>query len=128
MGSRPGACPHRLVAVAAVALAALAVSSSSAVAKGELVHWQGWDFYNAADAPVSVSFVWNAQYDGIHFPTKRTTVLEDQGAADGALLARRGARPASPATAGSRCRRTTPISSSRPRREIERRGSGRRSR
>ena len=65
-----------LVAGACLALAAFAVSSSSAIAKGELVHWQGWDFYNAPDAPVSVSFVWNAQYDGIDFPTKRTTVLE----------------------------------------------------
>ena len=26
--------------------------------------------------PVSVSFVWDAQYAGIHFPKKRTTVLE----------------------------------------------------
>jgi transglutaminase-like putative cysteine protease len=63
-----------VVAVGVLAVAAVAVSS--AVAKGELVNWQGWDFYNAPDASVSVSFVWNAQYDGIDFPRKRTTVLE----------------------------------------------------
>src|SRR5439155_1503836 len=28
------------------------------------------------ERPVSVSFVWNAHYGGIHFPRKRTTVLE----------------------------------------------------
>jgi transglutaminase-like putative cysteine protease len=52
------------------------VSSSSAVAKRELVHWQGWDFYDAPQAPVSVSYVWDAQYGGIRFPARRTTVLK----------------------------------------------------
>lgn len=63
-------------AVAALALAALVASSSPAVAKGELVAWQKWDFYTAPTPPVSVSYVWNAQYDGLHFPRRRTTVLE----------------------------------------------------
>ena len=39
-------------------------------------HWQRWDFYNAPQTPVSVSYVWNAQYGGITFAPKRTTVLE----------------------------------------------------
>ena len=56
-------------------------------------HWQGWDFYNAPDAPVSVSFVWNAQYDGIDFPREADDGARDQGAAHGALLAGRAARP-----------------------------------
>lgn len=63
-------------AAVVLALAAFVVSSSSAVAKGELVHWQSWDFYTAPAAPVSVSYVWNAQYEGLRFPSKRTTVLE----------------------------------------------------
>jgi transglutaminase-like putative cysteine protease len=62
--------------VAGLALAALAASASSAVAKGGLVHWQRWDFYNAPVPPVSVSYVWDAQYNGITFPKKRTRVLE----------------------------------------------------
>jgi transglutaminase-like putative cysteine protease len=68
----------RVVIPAAVglALAALVASTSSAVAKGGLVSWQRWDFYNAPQAAVSVAFVWDAQYAGIHFPRKRTTVLE----------------------------------------------------
>jgi len=60
----------------ALALAALVASSSSAVAKDELVRWQSWDFYTAPAAPVSVTYVWNAQYEGLRFPRKRTTVLE----------------------------------------------------
>lgn len=68
----------RAAVPAAVGLALLAfvASSSSAVAKGELVRWQSWDFYTAPTPPVSVSYVWNAQYDRLRFPRKRTTVLE----------------------------------------------------
>ena len=69
--------PRAAVPVAAaLVLAAVAASTSSAVAKGELVRWQGWDFYTAPEPPVSVSYVWNAQYGGLTFPRKRTTVLE----------------------------------------------------
>jgi transglutaminase-like putative cysteine protease len=65
-----------LPAAAVLVLVAAAASSSPAVAKQELVHWQGWDFYSAPQKPVSVSYVWNAQYGGITFARKRTTVLE----------------------------------------------------
>ena len=67
----------RVVIPAAVglAVAALVASTSSAVAKGGLVSWQHWNFV-AGQPAVSVGFVWNAQYAGIRFPTKRTTVLE----------------------------------------------------
>jgi transglutaminase-like putative cysteine protease len=63
-------------AAACLAVAAVLASTSSAVAKGGLVSWQRWDFYTAAQRPVSVQFVWNAQYSGIHFPRTRTEVLE----------------------------------------------------
>ena len=67
----------RVVIPAAVglAVAALVASTSSAVAKGGLVSWQHWDLV-AGQPAVGVGFVWNAQYAGIHFPSKRTTVLE----------------------------------------------------
>ncbi len=69
--------PRAVVPVAAaLALAAVTASASSAVAKGGLLSWQRWDFYNAPAQPVSVSYVWNAQYSGITFPKKRTRVLE----------------------------------------------------
>ena len=63
-------------AAVGLVLAAIVASSSSAVAKGGLLSWQRWDPYNAPQKPVSVSFVWNARYEGIRFPRKRTTVLE----------------------------------------------------
>src|SRR5205085_1696963 len=59
-----------------LALAALLASTSSAVAKGELVHWQRWDFFTHSSPPVSVAYAWNAQYEGLVFPRKRTVVLE----------------------------------------------------
>ena len=69
--------PRAVVPVAAaLALAALAASTPSAVAKGELVAWQQWNFAKTPQAPVSVSYVWDAQYGGLVFPRRRTTVLE----------------------------------------------------
>jgi transglutaminase-like putative cysteine protease len=65
-----------LPAVVLVAAVAIAVTASSAVAQGGLVKWQRWDFYNAPVQPVSVAFVWDANYSGISFPRKRTTVLQ----------------------------------------------------
>jgi transglutaminase-like putative cysteine protease len=60
---------------AAVVLAAFAASTSSAVASGQVLHWQGWDFYTKPPKPVSVAYVWNSNYGGLHFPKKVTTVL-----------------------------------------------------
>jgi len=65
-----------LPATAVLAFAAVAASASPAVAKGELVAWQHWDFYNPPVKPVSVAYVWNADYTGVHFPAKRTMVLQ----------------------------------------------------
>jgi protein-glutamine gamma-glutamyltransferase len=62
-------------AAAAVIVGALALSSSAAVAKPAFLHWQGWDFYNRPQKPVTVGYVWDARYDGISFPRKKTTVL-----------------------------------------------------
>jgi protein-glutamine gamma-glutamyltransferase len=59
----------------AVVLAAFAASTSSAVASGQVLHWQGWDFYTKPPKPVSVEYVWNSNFRGLHFPKKVTTVL-----------------------------------------------------
>jgi transglutaminase-like putative cysteine protease len=58
-----------------IALLAVAASTSAAVAKGGIVAWQRWNFHPGTP-PVSVQFVWDAQYSGLHWPRKRTTVLE----------------------------------------------------
>ena len=65
-----------LVAAATVVAGALALSSSPAVAKSAFLDWQHWDFYTRQQHAVSVRYVWDARYDGIHFPKKRTTVLK----------------------------------------------------
>jgi transglutaminase-like putative cysteine protease len=59
----------------AVVLCAVAASSSPAVAKSELLNWQGWDFYTKPQKPVTVSYVWRSSYFGVHFPKKVTTVM-----------------------------------------------------
>jgi protein-glutamine gamma-glutamyltransferase len=72
--------PSRLAlgAAAVVIFGAFALSSSAAVAKDAFLDWQHWDFYTRPQAPVSVRYVWDARYSGIHFPKKVTTVLSIQ--------------------------------------------------
>lgn len=54
---------------------AVVVSSTEAVAKTAFLSWQSWDPYDRPEDPVSVNYVWDANYRGIDFPAKRTTVL-----------------------------------------------------
>src|ERR671934_2796580 len=69
--------PSRLAVVASLVViaGAFALSSSAAVAKSEFLHWQRWDFYTRPAKPVSVRYVWDANYRGVRFPKKATTVL-----------------------------------------------------
>jgi hypothetical protein len=64
------------VAIAALVLLAAFASTSTAVAKGGFVQWNDWDFYDRPDDPVDVRYVWDANYDGISFPEKKTVVLK----------------------------------------------------
>jgi transglutaminase-like putative cysteine protease len=64
-----------LVASASVLVGALLLSSSPAVAKTAFLNWEQWDFYTRPQNPVSVQYVWDANYTGVHFPKKKTTVL-----------------------------------------------------
>jgi transglutaminase-like putative cysteine protease len=64
-----------LVAGAAVVFGALALSSSAAVAKDAFLNWEQWDFYTRPQKPVSVRYVWDANYNGVRFPKKQTAVL-----------------------------------------------------
>jgi transglutaminase-like putative cysteine protease len=60
---------------AGVAVAALVAVSSPSIAKGAFLDWQNWEPYKRDAKAVSVQYVWDADYDGIEFPTKPTTVL-----------------------------------------------------
>ncbi len=78
---------------AAVLLAAVIAVSSPAVAKGSFLNWQTWEPYTRPDTAVGVSYVWDANYDGIKFPKTPTTVLTIKAPTDtGHVLARHDAR------------------------------------
>jgi protein-glutamine gamma-glutamyltransferase len=71
--SRPAT---QIGAGALVLVLALGLSASTATGKSQFVNWENWDFYNQPDDPVTVSYVWRANYDGVTFPNKRTRVLK----------------------------------------------------
>jgi hypothetical protein len=66
-------------ATAVVAVAAVAVGSATAARHG-LVKWQSWNLAHVAIGPTDVGFVWNAQYGGLKFSGRPTTVLQVQSA------------------------------------------------
>ena len=100
---RPGPLKLRsqVLTGAAVVVLALTLSASGAVAKSQFVDWQSWDFYNKPDAPVGVSYVWRADYDGVKFPNKRTRVLQVRGSSRRATGGPRRSTP-SPKTTGTK--------------------------
>ena len=65
-----------LVPAAVVVLAAIAASSSPALAKAEFLRWQKWDFYTRPDTSVGVRYVWDSTYTGFRYPKKQTVVLK----------------------------------------------------
>jgi transglutaminase-like putative cysteine protease len=72
-----------VLAGGAVVLAAVVVSTSPSVARGEFVEgWRTWDVSRADQRALQVGFVWNADYSGIRFPREPTVALtieaEDQ--------------------------------------------------
>jgi transglutaminase-like putative cysteine protease len=74
---RPGPRPAAQATLVGggVLLAALVAVSSPAVAKGGFLDWEQWEPYTRPQNPVSVSYIWDADYDGITFPKRATTVL-----------------------------------------------------
>ena len=64
-----------LAAGLVVVVAALGLSSSAAIAKDGVLSWERWDPYRGPGKPVGVDYVWDANYGGIDFPEKPTTVL-----------------------------------------------------
>jgi transglutaminase-like putative cysteine protease len=63
-----------LAAGTVLVLAAAGASTSAALAKDGVLAWERWDVGSTRD-PVSVSYVWDANYGGIQFPKRKTTVL-----------------------------------------------------
>jgi transglutaminase-like putative cysteine protease len=67
--------PPQVLTGTALVIAALILSSSSSVAKGQFLSWQSWDLYSKPGKRVSVSYVWRSNYNGIRFPTEKTRVF-----------------------------------------------------
>ena len=67
--------PPQILAGTGLVVLALIASSSGAVAKTQFLSWQNWDLYNKPGKPVSVEYIWRANYNGIKFPKKRTRVF-----------------------------------------------------
>jgi transglutaminase-like putative cysteine protease len=64
-----------LLAGVLVVVAAVVASTSPSVARGEFIDgWRTWDVTTGGRS-VDVRYVWNANYNGIRFPRKPTTVL-----------------------------------------------------
>lgn len=65
-----------LLAGGAIVVAALVLSTSPSVARGEFVDgWRTWDVSGGGGPSLGVEYVWNANYAGIRFPDTPTTVL-----------------------------------------------------
>jgi transglutaminase-like putative cysteine protease len=65
-----------LVAGGVIVGAALVLSTSPAVARGEFVDgWRTWDVTRGGGPSLGVEYVWNSNYAGIKFPDTPTTVL-----------------------------------------------------
>jgi protein-glutamine gamma-glutamyltransferase len=67
--------PPQVLTGTAILVLALILSSSGSVAKGQFLGWQDWDLYNKPGKPLSVEYVWKANYEGITFPKERTRVF-----------------------------------------------------
>jgi transglutaminase-like putative cysteine protease len=74
---RPGArrAPPQILAGTGIVILALILSSSGAVAKSQFLGWQNWNLSTKAGKRVGVEYVWKSNYNGIHFPRKRTQVF-----------------------------------------------------
>jgi len=68
-----------LVAGAAIVVVAASASSSAALAKDGVLSWDRWTLDSGGSGPLSVRYVWDADYSGIEFAKKKTTLLRVTG-------------------------------------------------
>jgi protein-glutamine gamma-glutamyltransferase len=72
-------------ALAGAAVAALVVvgaagtSSATTLGADAALDWETWNIHGANEQAASVQFIWEANYDGIRFPAKRTVVFAVDG-------------------------------------------------
>jgi transglutaminase-like putative cysteine protease len=64
---------------ALVVVSAAAASSTTTLARGAALDWNTWNIRGPARQATSVKFIWNSNYNGIHFPAEKTVVLKIDG-------------------------------------------------
>lgn len=73
LGSRQ--VPALALPVAAVVITAAVAVGSATASRHPALNWKTWNPAKGS-APASVSFVWNSQYRGLHWPRKSTVMLD----------------------------------------------------
>ena len=73
--SRAAGVRQLSVAAAVVVVAAGLLSAVPAVAKGAFLAWETWEPSGKDELPISVGYVWDADYGALVWPERRTTVL-----------------------------------------------------
>ena len=68
------------VALAAVIALAVGAAGAGAQPSAPYLGWRTWSLLGPERGRVGVGYVWDAQYDGITFPARRTTVLRIRAA------------------------------------------------
>jgi transglutaminase-like putative cysteine protease len=73
---RSGAAPQAAVLGATAVIAGLVVGGAPGVSKQAFLGWQQWDPLAKPDKLVNVQYVWDQTYKPLHWPKKRTVVME----------------------------------------------------
>jgi transglutaminase-like putative cysteine protease len=73
---RSGAAPQAALVGAAAVVAGLIVGGAPGVSKQAFLGWQQWDPLAKPDKQVNVQYVWDQTYMPLHWPKKKTVVME----------------------------------------------------
>jgi protein-glutamine gamma-glutamyltransferase len=73
---RSGAAPQAAFLGATAVIAGLVVGGAPGVSKDAFLGWQKWDPLAKPDPSVNVQYVWDQTYKPLHWPKKKTVVME----------------------------------------------------
>ena len=73
---RSGAAPQAALLGATAVIAGLIVGGATGVSKQAFLGWQQWNPLAKPDKLVNVQYVWDQNYKPLHWPKKRTVVME----------------------------------------------------
>ncbi len=73
---RSGAVPQAAFLGVAAVLAGLVVGGAPGVSKDAFLGWRAWNPLHRSQPSVNVQYVWNQSYKPLHWPKKKTVVME----------------------------------------------------